>query len=237
MKVKQVLLLISVFFSCYTKFETSGLWHNKLIYFPEKDNNSLYSKEEIRKIISSRTLYFYIKEPYFIDSPGREIYRGFSIKATARLNDDCFIDVLAQVKSNDFNDTTAFFRKLKRNQRLFERDDYIKIEVILTSPDFEDFVKSSTWDIYIKDGQQNSVEPAKIEDEENILKQQRKVRYLGINPQIYNQNIYRNMFVVFFRKKDFYGVELLDKKRKYISLVFSYKKDVKGECTWKFLDR
>ncbi|MFC1724981.1 hypothetical protein ACFL4T_05085 [candidate division KSB1 bacterium] len=215
----------------------SNYGQKRHINLSESERISLLTEKEIDRVIASRTVRFFIQEPVFTQTSVAEISRGFSIKASARLFDNPAIKAAVQKKYYISDDTAAFRKNENEYNRRYNPEEYVRIEITLSAPDFESYVKSKFWNIYLTDGIGNYLEVEKIIDEGNIRITKRKIRYLGYNSRISQQFVYFNTFNIYIKKKDFYGLNLLDKKREYISLVFSHNQDIKGKAYWYFKER
>lgn len=175
-----------------------------------------------------------IQEPIFTQTPVAEIRKGYSIKGYARLYDYSTVKAAIQKKHFLHSPDTLYSKLEQKYNEEYDIDNYVRIEVTLTASDFDNYTKSEFWTIYLIDGLKNRIEINKIDDKKTIKKRESRVRFFGNRIQNIRYFLYSNSFNLYIRKKDFYGLNLLDKKRKYLGLVFSYQGKTKGSAYWYF---
>ena len=233
MKLKYSISVVLVSLSCFNSFLYSNYGNMKSIRLDE-NSKVLYNDKELNKILASRTANFLLQEPIFTQTPSAENSRGYSIRGYARLYDYTAVKASVQKKYLLNPSDTLYSKFEQKYNEQYNLDEYVRIEVTLTAFDFDNYTKSEFWTIYLIDGLKNRIEINKTDDEKNIKRRERRIRFY--DPRFHNMRyfLYSNSFNLYIRKKDFYGLNLLDKKRKYISLVFSYDGKIKGKAYWYF---
>lgn len=151
-----------------------------------------------------------------------------TMDVTSTLYDDlligCMLDSIAQ------QDTSSYATLLHKYQEKHNSNEYIRIQVTLTTYFSRKSIENELWTIYLVDENGDMYESERVVFG-SITEQSSSGKY---RDKTLSRSHYQSVIDLYFKRITFYGQDLISLDRKYLKLVFAYKRKIIGAGGWCF---